>query len=110
MEDYFSIEWGWHGDGFRMIQAHYNYYALCFLFFFFLVLFIYFWLCWVFVVVRAGGSSLILVLGLLFAVAPPVLEPRLLGHAGSVVVEQEFRCPEACGFFPGQWSNPCPLY
>ena len=36
MEDYFSIEWGWHGDGFRMIQAHYIYYALCFLFFFFL--------------------------------------------------------------------------
>ena len=33
MEDYFSMEWGWHGDGFRMIHAHYIYYALSFFLF-----------------------------------------------------------------------------
>ena len=34
VEDYFSMEWGWHEDGFRMIQAHYIYYALSFFLFF----------------------------------------------------------------------------
>ena len=30
-------------------------------------------------------------------------------NAGSVVVTPRLSCSEACGVFPGQGSNPCPL-
>ena len=32
------------------------------------------------------------------------------GHAGSVVVAHGPSCSAACGIFPGQGSNPCPLH
>ena len=32
-----------------------------------------------------------------------------LGAQASVVVAQELSCPKACGIFPEQGSNPCPL-
>lgn len=56
--------------------------------------------CWVF---HCGtGFSLCQLL--------PILEHRLLGHTGSVVVHR-FNCPEACGVDlpgPGRTHVPCP--
>ena len=77
-------------------------------------LFIYFWLRWVFVAahrlslvaVNAGYSSLrcagfsLLWLLLLWA----------LGAQASVVVAHGPSCSTACGIFPDQGSNPCPLH
>ena len=56
MEDYFSMEWGWHGDGFRMIHAHYVYYALSFFLFF--SSFIYLFLAVLGVCCCAGEATL----------------------------------------------------
>ena len=78
-------------------------------------LFIYFWLCWVFVSVR--GLSLVAVSGghsssrcVDLSLSWPLL---LWGtgsrHAGSVVVAHGLSCSTACGIFPDQGSNPCPL-
>ena len=86
------------------------------LFFFFIVLFIYFWLCWVFVSVRglslvaaSGGHSSSRCAGL--SLLPPVLL-RNTGsrRAGSVIVAHRPSCSAACGIFPNQGSNPCPLH
>ena len=38
-----------------------------------------------------------------------LVEHRLL-NAGSVVAVPWLSCPLACGIFPGQGSNPCPLH
>ena len=98
-------------------------------------LFIYLWLCWVFVAVRGlslvAGSGLLFVVvhGLLIAVASLVAEHGLqacglwqLWHTGSVVVARGLQsagsmvaahglsCSAACGIFPDQGSNPCPLH
>ena len=88
-------------------------------FFFFklwVYLFIYFWLCWVFVSVRglslgaaSGGHSSLRCVGL------SLLRPLLLWGtgsrcAGSVVVAHGPSCSAACGIFPDQGSNPCPLH
>ena len=35
---------------------------------------------------------------------------QALGRAGSVVVMHGLSCSAACGFFPDQGSNPCPLH
>ena len=79
-------------------------------------LFIYFWLCWVFVSVRglslvaaSGGHSSSRCAGL------SLLWPLLLWstgsrRAGSVVVAHGPSCSAACGIFPDQGSNPCPLH
>ena len=63
------------------------------------------------------GLLFIAVHGLLAAVASLVAEHRLqarglqqLCHAGSVVVVHRLSCAEACGIFPDQGSNPCPLH
>ena len=78
-------------------------------------LFIY-WLCWVFVSVRglslvvaSGGHSSSRCAGL------PLSRPLLLRstgsrHAGSVVVAHGPSCSAACGIFPNQGLNPCPLH
>ena len=58
----------------------------------------------------AGGSSLVVAGGLLFAVAPLVAEHRLWGTWASVVVALGFSCPLARGIFADQGSNQCPLY
>ena len=90
-------------------------------FFFFLrhcllCLFIYFWLCWVFVslrglsvVVASGGHSSSRCAGL--SPSRP-LPSRGTGsrRAGSVIVAQGPSCSAACGIFPDQGSNPCPLH
>ena len=90
---------------------------LCIFFFYYYYYFlIYLWLCWVFVSVRglslvvaSGGHSSSRCAGL------SLLQPILLWstgsrRAGSVVVAHGLRCPAACGIFPDQGSNPCPLH
>ena len=91
------------------------------LFSFLIYLFIYFWLCWVFVSVRglslvaaSGGHSSSRCMGLSLS-RPLLLGPLLLRstgsrRAGSVVVEHRPSCSVACGIFPDQGSNPCPLH
>ena len=46
--------------------------------------------------------SLVVVCGLLLVVASLVTERGLRAHGLS--------CPTACGIFPNQGSNPCPLH
>ena len=78
-------------------------------------LFIYFWLCWVFVSVRGlslvaasgGHSSLCAGLSLL---RPLLLRSTSSRCAGSVVVAHGPSFSTACGIFPDQGSNPCPLH
>ena len=90
------------------------------LFFFFLeigvYLFIYFWLCWVFVsvlglslVAANGGHSSSWCMGLSLS---RTLFLRSTGsrRAGSVIVAHGPSCSAACGIFPDQGSNPCPLH
>ena len=98
-----------------------NYFNSFLSFFFFLInlfiyLFIYFWPCWVFVSVRglspvaaSGGHSSSRCAGL----SPP--RPLPLRSTGSrctdsVVVAHGPSCSAACGIFPDQGSNPCPLH
>ena len=83
-------------------------------FFFFLI--IYFWLCWVFVSVRglslvvaSGGHSSSRCAGLSLS-RPLLLQSTGSRHAGSVVVAHGPSCSVACGIFPDQGSNPCPLH
>ena len=87
-----------------------------FIFLNFIYLFIYFWLCWVFVSVRglslvaaSGGRSSSRCADL--SLLPPLLL-RSTGsrRAGSVVVAHGPSCSAACGIFPDQGSNPCPLH
>ena len=49
------------------------------------------------------------VLGLLIVGASLVVEHGL-GKQATVVVARGLSCPEACGIFPSQGSNPCPLH
>ena len=82
----------------------------------FIYLFIYLWLCWVFISVRglspvaaSGGHSSSRCAGL------SLLRPLLLWstgsrRTGSVVVAHGPSCSAACGIFPDQGSNPCPLH
>ena len=74
------------------------------------------WLCWVFVSVRgpspvvaSGGHSSSRCAGL------PPSRPLLLRstgsrRAGSVIVAHGPSSSAACGIFPDQGSNPCPLH
>ena len=79
-------------------------------------LFIYLWLCWVFVSVRglslvvaSGGhsSSRCADLSLLRLL---LLRSTGSRRAGSVIVAHGPSCSAACGIFPDQASNPCPLH
>ena len=81
-----------------------------------LFVFIYFWLCWVFVSVRglslfaaSGGHSSSRCAGLSPS-WPLLLQSTGSRRAGSVVVAHGPSCSAACGIFPGQGSNPCPLH
>ena len=84
--------------------------------FIYLFIYLFFWLCWVFVSVR--GLSLVVASGshsssrcVGFSLSRPLLL-RGTGsrHAGSVVVAHGPSCSAACGIFPDQGSNPCPLH
>ena len=79
-------------------------------------LFIYLWLCWVFVSVRglslaaaSGGHSSSRCAGLSLS-RPLLLWSTGSRRAGSVVVAHGPSCSVACGIFPDQGSNPCPLH
>ena len=87
-----------------------------FYFILFIYLFIYFWLCWVFVAAR--GLSLVVASGRhssswcrgLSLSRPLLLRSTGSRRTGSVVVAQGPSCSAACGIFPDQGSNPCPLH
>ena len=75
-----------------------------------------FWLCWVFVSVRglslvaaSGGHSSSRCAGLSLS-WPLLLRSTGSRRAGSVVVAHGPSCSAACGIFPDQGSNPCPLH
>ena len=79
-------------------------------------LFIYFWLCWVFVsvwglspVAASGGHSSSRSAGLSLS-WPLLLRSTGSRRTGSVVVAHGPSCSVACGIFPDQGSNPCPLH
>ena len=78
-------------------------------------LFIYLWLCWVFVSVRglslvvaSGGHSSSSCAGLSLS-RPLLLRGTGSRRAGSAVVAHGPSRSTACGIFPDQGSNPCPL-
>ena len=99
------------------------------------ILFIYFWLRWVFIAayglplaVASGGYSSLRCVGFSLQWLL-VAEHRLQAHglqqlwcmgsvdvarrlqtAGSVVVAHGLSCSVACGIFPDQAQNPCPLH
>ena len=82
--------------------------------FFFLI--ICFWLCWVFFSVRglslvaaSGGQSSSRCAGLSLS-WPLLLRSTGSRRAGSVVVAHGPSCSTACGIFPDQGLNPCPLH
>ena len=79
-------------------------------------LFIYFWLCWVFVSVRglslvvaSWGHSSLQHAGLSLS-RPLLLRSTGSRRAGSVIVAHGPSCSAACGIFPNQGLNPCPLH
>ena len=76
----------------------------------------YLWLCWVFVSVRelslvvaSGGHSSSRCTGLSL-LRPLLLQSTGSRRAGSVIVAHGPSCSAACGIFPDQGSNPCPLH
>ena len=91
-------------------------YFFIYLFFKKFYLFIYLWLCWVFVsgrglslVAASGGHSSSRCAGLSLS-RPLLLRSTGSRRAGSVVVAHGPSCSAACGIFPDQGLNPCPLY
>ena len=92
-------------------------------FFFFLKEFLYFyyfflsfWLCWVFVsvqglslVVASRGHSSSRCVGLSLS-RSLLLRSTGSRRTGSVVAAHGPSCSAACGIFPDQGSNPCPLH
>ena len=80
------------------------------------LLFIYFWLRWVFVSVRglslvaaSGGHSSSRCVGSSLS-RPLLLRSTGSRCTGSVIVAHRPSCSAACGIFPDQGSNPCPLH
>ena len=88
-----------------------------FLFFFLKIYLLIDWLlCWVFVsvlglslVAASGGHSSSWCTGLSLS-WPLLLRSTGSRHAGSVVVAHGPSRSAACGIFPDQGSNPCPLH
>ena len=79
-------------------------------------LFIYLWLCWVFVSLRglsliaaSGGHSSSRCAGLSLS-WPLLLQSTGSRRAGSAIVAHGPNRSAACGIFPDQGSNPCPLH
>ena len=85
-------------------------------FFFLIYLLIYLWLCWVFVsvwglflVAASGGHSSSQCAGLSL-LQPLLLQSTGSRRAGSVILAHGPSCSAACGIFPDQGTNPCPLH
>ena len=81
-----------------------------------LFIYLFIWLCWVFVSVRglslvaaSGGHSSSRCAGLSLS-RPLLLQSTGSRRPGSVVVAHGPSCSAACGIFPDQGSNPCPLH
>ena len=104
------------------VQNHYSrglqtsFVVYFFFFFKFLIFLFYLWLCWVLVsvlglslVVASGGHSSSRCAGLSLS-RPLLLRSTGSRCAGSVVVAHRPSCSAACGIFPDQGSNPCPLH
>ena len=79
-------------------------------------LFIYLWLCWVFISVRGlslvaanGGHSSSRCAGLSL-LRPLLLRSTGSRRTGSAIVAHGPSRSAACGIFPDQGSNPCPLH
>ena len=90
--------------------------AVCSFLSFFLSFFIYFWLCWVFfsvqglsLVAASGGYSSLRCAGLSLS-RPLLLRGTGSRRASLVVVAHGPSRSTACGIFPDQGSNPCPLH
>ena len=73
-------------------------------------------MCWVFVsvwgpspVAASGGHSSSRCAGLSLS-RPLLLQSRGSRRSGSAVVAHRPSCSAACGIFPDQGSNPCPLH
>ena len=86
------------------------------LFIYLFIYLIYLWLCWVFISVRglslvaaSGGHSSSWCMGLSLS-QPLLLRSTGSRRAGSVIVAHRPSCSAACGIFPDQGSNPCPLH
>ena len=82
----------------------------------FLFFYFFFWLCWVFVselglslVAASGGHPSSRCVGLSLS-RPLLLRSTGSRRAGSVLVAHGPSCSAACGIFPDQGSNPCPLH
>ena len=82
----------------------------------FIFIYLFFWLCWVFVSVRglslivaSGGHSSSWCAGLSLS-RPLSLRSTGSRCAGSVIVAHGPSCSAACGIFPDQGSNLCPLH
>ena len=97
----------------KTVQEHYYLKNVSHPFFFY---FFYFQLCWVFVSVRglslvaaSGGHSSSWCVGLSPS-RPLLLRGTGSRRAGSAVVAHGPNCSAACGIFPDQGSNPCPLH
>ena len=102
-------------DAYHFLFIHLFIYLYIYLFLNFYV-FTYFCLCWVFVSVRglslvaaSGGHSSSLCAGLSLS-RPLLLRSTGSRRAGSVIVAHGPSCSTACGIFPDQGLNPCPLH
>ena len=100
---------------FAYFEVNLLFYFYLFIYFFFINLF-YLWLCWVFVSVRglslvvaSGGHSSSRCAGLSLS-RPLSLRSTGSRRAGSAIVAHGPSCSAACGTFPDQGSNPCPLH
>ena len=98
-----------------LIRSSGDFYLFIIIIFLNFYLFIYFWLHWVLVAARglslvvSGGYSSLWCTG--FSLQWPLLLQNMDSrHAGSAVVAHGLSCSAACGIFPDQGSNPCPLH
>ena len=109
------IVWGWVGinwdDGVLLILFFHSFYYCGALIFF-----LFFWLCWVFVAVlgfslvaASGDCSSLRYMG--FSLCWLLLLQTMGSRrVGSVVVAHGLCSLMACGIFPDQGLNPCPLH
>ena len=114
-----SSRWSTHRFEAQHVQKPDNIFNIPLFFFLinlFIYLFIYFWLCWVFVSVRglspvaaSGGLSSSRCAGLSLSWPLPLWSTSSR-RACSVVVAHGPSRSAACGIFPDQGSNPCPLH
>ena len=100
-----------------MVKDIYIYFKILFIYLFiYLFILFYLWMCWVFVSVQglslvaaSGGHSSSQCAGLSLS-RPLLLQRTGSRHAGSATVAHGPSRSAACGIFPDQGSNPCPLH